>query len=213
MKRFTAAAALAATLTSTAAFAGTSICDADPGNPVANCGFETGDFTDWTLSGAYALSQSNLFGVDSYDAYSGGYGAYFGNTASTPGTYSAANNLVVSQDVTLEVGREYTLSFFLAQSTPTFTGYTNHFDVAFDGVTLLSETAAPATNGFVEYTYMVTGEYGPNLLAFSAQNDDGEWSLDDIELNQIPEPSSVAMLGVGVLALGLAATRRRRIHT
>jgi hypothetical protein len=206
MKLFTAAA-LAASLASTAAFAGPSICDADPGNPVANCGFETGDFTDWTLSGAYALSQTNLFGVDSYDAYSGNYGAYFANTASAPGTYSAANNLVMSQDVTLEEGRQYTLSFFLAQSTPVFTGYTNHFGVSFDGTTLLSETAAPATSGFVEYTYTVTGEYGSNLLAFSAQNDDGDWSLDDIELNQIPEPSSLAMFAAGLLTL---AARRRR---
>jgi len=214
MKNFTAAAALAASLASTSAFAGTSICDAAAGNLVANCGFETGDFTDWTLSGTYALSQSNLFGVDSYDAYSGGYGAYFGNTASTPGTYSAANNLVMTQDITLVAGEQYTLSFFLAQSTPIYTGYTNYFGVTFNGTSLLSETGAAATNGFVEYTYTVTGVGGSNALAFAAQNDDGDWSLDDIELiplvSQIPEPGSVAVLAMGLLGLGLAMQRRQR---
>jgi hypothetical protein len=208
MKRFLPLVVLAGSLASTAAFAGTSICTADPNDPVANCGFETGDFTDWTLSGAYALAQTNLFGVDSYDAYSGNFGAYFGNTASTPGTYSAANNLVMTQNVTLEQGRQYTLSFYLAQSTPTFTGYTNFFGVTFDGVSLLAETGAAATNGFVEYTYTVTGIYGANALAFSAQNDDGEWSLDDIDLTQIPEPSSTALLAAGVLGLGLVVRRR-----
>jgi hypothetical protein len=208
MKCVLTVAVLAATLASSSAFAGASICNADPNDPVANCGFETGDFTDWTLSGAYALSQTNLFGVDSYDAYSGNYGAYFANTASTPGTYLAANNLVMSQNVTLEEGRKYTLSFFLAQSTPTFSGYTNYFGVSFDSATLFSETAAAATSGFVEYTYTVTGQYGANALAFSFQNDDGDWSIDDVDLTQIPEPSSMALLGAGLLGIGLLARRR-----
>jgi len=208
MTRILTLAALAASLASSAAFAGTSVCTADPSDPVANCGFETGDFTDWTLSGAYALAQTNLFGVDSYDAYSGNFGAYFGNTASTPGSYSAANNLVMTQNVTLEVGRQYTLSFYLAQSTPIFTGYTNFFGVTFDGTTLLSETGAAMTNGFVEYTYTVTGAYGANALTFAAQNDDGDWSLDDIDLTQIPEPSSTAIMAVGLLGVGLLARRQ-----
>jgi hypothetical protein len=208
MKRILTLSLLTACLASTSAFAGTSICDADTNDPVANCGFETGDFTGWTLSGAYAMTQGNLFGVDSYDAYSGNYGAYFGNTAATPGTYSAANNLVMSQNITLEEGRQYTLSFYLAQSTPIFTGYTNFFGVSFDGATLLAETGAAATNGFVEYTYTVTGANGANALAFSAQNDDGDWSLDDIDLTQIPEPSSVGLVAAGLLGLGLVGRRR-----
>jgi hypothetical protein len=213
MKLFTAATALAASLASTAALAAPSICDADAGNLVTNCGFETGDFTGWTLSGAYALSQPNLYGVDIYSAYSGNYGADLGTTASTPGTYSAVNNLVMTQDIALVAGEQYTLSFFLEQTTPTYTGYTNYFGVTFNGTTLLSETGAAATNGFVEYTYTVTGVSGSNALAFASQNDDGDWLLDDIELNPlvsaIPEPASVAMLATGLLGLGFMARRRR----
>jgi hypothetical protein len=207
MKFLTTAMALGMCLASSAAFAGPSICDADPTDPVANCGFETGDFTGWTLSGAYALTQGNLFGVDSYDAFSGNYGAYFGNTASVPGTYSAANNLVLSQSFALEAGRQYTLSFELAQSTPIYTGYTNFFSATFDGVVVMSETGAAATNGFVDYTYTVTGT-GADSVAFAFQNDDGDWSFDDIDLSQIPEPSSIALLAAGLAGLGLVGRRR-----
>jgi hypothetical protein len=209
MTFFTTAMALGMCLASSAALAGTSICNADPSDPVANCGFETGDFTGWTLSGAYAIAQTNLFGVDSYDAFSGNYGAYFGNTASTPGIYAAANNLVLSQSIALETGRQYTLSFQLAQSTPTFTGYTNFFSATFDGVVVMSETAAAVTSGFVDYTFTVVGS-GADSLAFALQNDDGDWSLDDINLSQIPEPSSIAMLAVGLLGIGLLGRRRNQ---
>jgi hypothetical protein len=207
MKLVTIAMALGVCLASSAALAGPSICNADLANPVANCGFETGDFTGWNLSGAYALSQGNLFGVDTQDANSGTYGAYFGNTAATPGVYAAANNLVLSEAVTLEQGRQYKLSFELAQSTPAYTGYTNFFAASFDGVVLMAETAAAATSGFVDYSFTVTGR-GSDSVAFVFQNDDGDWSFDDVDLSQIPEPSSVALLAVGLLGFGLRKKAR-----
>jgi hypothetical protein len=44
-------------------------CDATPGNLVANCGFETGDFTSWTQSGDLSFTD-----VDPDCAHSGDFG-------------------------------------------------------------------------------------------------------------------------------------------
>src|ERR1700728_1754539 len=48
--------------------AGSSICAAVAGNLVANCGFETGDFTGWTVTGSdVPLSEGILYGVEGQD--------------------------------------------------------------------------------------------------------------------------------------------------
>jgi len=67
-------------------------CDRVPGNLVRNCGFETGDFTNWTRSG-----DPNFTTVDTSSAHSGSFGldigppdglGYIGqNLATTPGTF------------------------------------------------------------------------------------------------------------------------------
>src|SRR5712692_8865885 len=67
-------------------------CDAVSGNLVANCGFETGDFTNWTLSGDLSFT-----GVDVAPAHSGTFGAFLGpitdlgfaaqTLVTTPGQY------------------------------------------------------------------------------------------------------------------------------
>src|SRR5205823_14488291 len=50
-------------------------CTLVPGNLVANCGFETGDFTNWTQGGD--LSDTR---VSSEGAHSGSFGAHLGPT-------------------------------------------------------------------------------------------------------------------------------------
>jgi len=67
-------------------------CDRVPGNLVRNCGFETGDFTNWTRSG-----DPNFTTVDTSSAHSGSFGLDIGppdglgyiaqNLATTPGTF------------------------------------------------------------------------------------------------------------------------------
>ena len=45
-----------------------SLCDALAGNLVVNCGFETGNFTAWTIGGNTANPGGNYYGVDAFDA-------------------------------------------------------------------------------------------------------------------------------------------------
>ena len=50
------------------------ICQSVAGNLVANCGFETGDFTGWTQSGNLGLHRRHRRRF----AFSGNYAAYLG---------------------------------------------------------------------------------------------------------------------------------------
>ena len=94
-----------------------SICNAISGNLVSNCGFETGDFTGWTLSGNDVPGQlGNLYGVEGADPFPMPTG-----TAPHSGSYQAFFADLVSNATTLALtlatvsGHDYTVSFWLSQ--------------------------------------------------------------------------------------------------
>ena len=127
--------------------AGSSICDAVVSNLVANCGFETGDFTGWTLSGNTTNPGGNYYGVDAFDANSGNFGAYLSEDE-----ISSTNPLILSQVVPIQTGQSFnvTITFYLDQDTPPATGYTHTFLASFGGNTLLNLTptvSSPGPNG------------------------------------------------------------------
>jgi len=217
MKYLAPTAFLAVCLASTTALAGPSSCDALAGNAVANCGFETGSFADWTLTGSsFELAQTNNYGIDAYDPNSGTYDAFFANQGSTLGVASPSSDITLSQNLSLTTGNTYQVSFFLAQDTPVSSGYTNFFSATFDSSVLLTETAAPATGSggvtYVQFTYDVIA-LGADTLSFAFQNDAGDWFLDDVSVTSIgspvPEPPTIAMLATALL-LGLTWAARRR---
>jgi hypothetical protein len=205
-------ACIAMCLASGAAMAGTESCYSIV-NHVQNCGFETGDFTDWTISGsAYELAQTNLYGIDSYNPLTGSYDAFFANQGATLGTHLSTDSLILSQSMNLTVNRTFDVSFYIDQDTPVFTGYTNYFAALWNGTTLMSETAAPVTGGYIFESFVVTSAAVlSNTLSFDFQNDDGDWFIDDISVTEIPEPASLALLGAGALALAGWRVRRRTV--
>jgi hypothetical protein len=90
-------------------------------NLIVNPGFETGDFTGWTVSPAVSLSS---LAVVASSAHSGTYTVSFGA--------SGVDLDVISQSIATTQGTLYELSFWLEIANTN-----NEFQVSFGGVTVL----------------------------------------------------------------------------
>ena len=130
-----------------------SVCDGVAGNLVANCGFETGDFTSWTLSGNDVPGEAgNLYGVEGTDLVdgiipnSGSYQAFFATLDS--------NATKLSQDITTTAGDLYTITFWVAQDTASSSDYGNELLASFGGTSLVDDSDV-VVEGYTEYTYNV----------------------------------------------------------
>lgn len=159
---------------------------------VSNGGFESSDFTDWTLTG-----NTSFTGVATGIAHSGTYGAFFGQIGST-GTISQTLNTVA--------GQAYSLSFWLHNDG----GSPNSFDASIDGVDVLTLSDAPSFD-YTQYVFAFVASGTTTPLVFTFQQDPAFWYLDDISVSDgtpAPEPMTIALLGAGLAGFG--AMRRKR---
>ena len=139
---------------------------------VINCGFETGDFTGWTLSGNnpypfVAPNPSNIAGP----GHSGGFFAFLA-ALPDPG--------FLSQTLATTPGTEFALSFWLRNNA---NGTFEFFRVTWDGNVLLNlVTGAVPGAPYINFTFN-------NLLATQSSTDlrfqfladpDHAFSLDDV---------------------------------
>jgi len=174
---------------------------------VTNGGFETGDFTGWNLAGPATTigDPSAYYAVDTLDADTGTYGAYLGSEFSV---------LQLSQTLTLADSHNYTVSFSLANLGGPLSengiNYNNSFSVKLGGVTVFSETNAPASS-YTNYSFSFnTSSTFPtsDLLLISSENDASYFSLDNVSVSTAtPEPATFLLV---IPALGLLALRRRK---
>lgn len=167
-----------------------SLCDASPGNLVVNCGFETGDFTGWTVTGndGYTFVAPDGFG-----------GANSGNFYATFGSLDADTE--ISQTFTDVAGQEYVFSFYYAS-----TGDVPHdFTAEWDGVSLLSSVDTPQ-QPYTQYSFNVVGT-GSDEISFFGRNSPSFESLDDVVVG-VPESSSAWIMLMLVGACVLWRSRR-----
>jgi len=189
---------------------GSSICAAITPNLVSNCGFETGDFTSWTVGGNTLNPASNYYGVDTFDANSGTYGAYMSQDFIDAGTAP----VTLSQSLATTTGTAYIVSFWLEQDSAPTPGYTHLFSASWGGTTMLNLTPTIALPGpvgvFTQYSFVETATGPSTTLLFSFRNDDLYWSFDDVSVTPTPEPSTGLLGGIalGVVLLLVAGQKR-----
>jgi hypothetical protein len=145
---------------------------------IGNGGFETGDFSDWTLNGGGYPTNfvgAVAVGIDDY-IHSGGYAALLGQPYVTA---------TLSQTLPTVPGQLYRVSLYLNNPVG---GPTNQFDVKWGGTTLFSQVNVP----LIQWTNMEFAVFATNsstTLEIVFRNDPDYFGLDDISVTPAAPPT------------------------
>ncbi len=146
------------------AAANQSICDAVPGNLVANCGFETGDFTDWTITAAAGSD----FDTIEYHPNSGIYGVRFGALDGV--------NDYLDQSLATTPGHSYQVSFYVDASRQNTSG---SFVASWNGTNILKISGATG-GGYSLYSFVLPATSNNTDLQFGGNSVPAFYYLDDV---------------------------------
>lgn len=185
-------------------FATPSICGAVSGNLILNCGFETGDFTDWTVTNA---ATSPELDVTLNIPNSGTHDARFGA--------AGGENDLLDQSFATISGDSYTVSFYVDSGAASATG---QFIADWNGANILTITGAngtgtgPDTPGYEFYTFTESATSASTDLEFGGNTKQNFYHLDDVVVTQndpsaVPEPSSISFAVAGLFGILLMGRR------
>jgi hypothetical protein len=177
---------------------------------VTNGGFETGDTTGWTFTPAASGSDFYVGSTPlsnpgpSTPTHSGNYAANFGAVGSQFDT--------LSQTLATTAGQSYTLSYWVSHDS---TNAQNEFQVSWNG-TVIQDLVNASAFDWTNYTFTVTATGPTTTLQFAGYEVPAWFGLDDVSVNPaganpVPEPASLALLGLGGLGLFGYGWRRRQV--
>jgi len=164
-------------------------------NLVANGSFETGDFTGWTLTGNTGFTGVECPGVGFAGPGDGACDAFLGPVGS---------NGTLSQILTTIPGRFYTIRFDFQPDG----GQTSFFSAVWDAQPALFSVTNPPASPYQVLSFTALATTPTTSLSFNFRDDPGFLKLDSVSV-QVPEPGTVALLGIGMAVL--LSWRRRKV--
>ena len=195
-------------------------------NLLANPGFETGDFTGWTVTPntpTYGVAVAGtdipgaFFGPMSVIVNSGTYAGYglvcdFLVAGNCIPSGDAGDNLTLEQTVDLVAGQTYHIGFWFGNPISTALG--NSSNITVDGAQISFINYSDLVQGYnlVDGTFTASSS-GPATVSFFVEGSgsgDAGLSFDDFFVNSAtPEPSSLLLLGSGLA--GVLGVMRRKM--
>ncbi len=154
-------------------------------NLVVNGGFETGDFTGWTLAGDTVVGREIYDEVISsnstYQAvHSGVYGAFLGDDKVA----------TLSQPLATQPGHSYYLSLWLDNPQ---TGSGQSFSVNWNTNTAVASPvyalSSPPAFTWTNLTFILNATASNTVLQFAVQNTPNYFGMDDVSVTPLPVPS------------------------
>jgi len=163
-------------------------------NLIVNGGFETGDFSGWTVTGANILGSE--YGTTTFKPNSGTYAAWFG---------AVNGNTDLSQTFGTIPGQVYEGSFWVA-NTNDGNPPDNLIQVLWNGDAVVDGNDVPDAP-WTELDGLMTATAASTTITFVFHNAAGWFDLDDVSVEAVPEPAAAFLCAAGC---GMAALKRRR---